>query len=64
MSAEDQLLVGYRGDECLGVRTAREWAEKRGISVKSVLFMATPTQHRKAGAHVVKLYRVEVDATC
>lgn len=59
--AGDELLVAYAGDECLGVRTASEWAELRGCKVSSVLFKASPAGHRRAGDDGIRYYRQEAD---
>lgn len=54
---QDQLLVAYRGDECLGVRTARGWAAERGVKVETILQRASPSGRRRAGESGVRYYR-------
>ena len=42
--------VVYRGDDVLCVGTARECAERLGVSEASVRWLATPSSHRKEAA--------------
>lgn len=59
MSGKDQLLACYKGDEFLGIKTAREWAEARGCKIASVLFMASPAHKRRCSERAITFYRID-----
>lgn len=40
----------YKGEDIIGIGTAKELAEKLGIKPETIRFYATPTQKRRAAA--------------
>lgn len=50
----------YRGDQFIDIGTAKELAEKRGISVKSLRYKATPTYHKRTSyTDAVRAYKIQ-----
>lgn len=46
---KEPTYVLYDGDEVIGIGTAQELAKQRGVSVKTIIYYASPDCHRKAG---------------
>lgn len=54
----------YRGDEILGIGTAKELAEMRGIKLSSLLFLVSPAYKKRrvnSKRNILVLIRIEDD---
>lgn len=51
----------YRGDDLLGIGTAKELAEAQGVKPETIKFYATPVYQRRANGSPKRLTAVKIE---